>query len=498
MKKYLTSVLALLLVFVLVACTDGSHNSENEYYYPNVDNNVEENNNEFSEIVENPFIDVADNANSNISLSVSTASYSFLRTTIQSGYTIDKNQVRVEEIVNYFNYSYQGPSDNDLFGINSYVYNNPWNDASKLLIVGMQAKSIDPATFEGNNLVFLVDVSGSMAAKNKLPLAKDAMYLLVDQLADNDRVTIVTYASGVKTYMDGVKADDKAGLKGMISELSASGGTSGQKGLELAYQKAEQYFIEGGNNRIILLTDGDFNIGMSDSDSLEEYIAEKRRTGIYFSAFGFGYGNYKDEKLERIAKAGNGVHYYIGNEMDAKKAFVDDIDGTILSVARDAKAQISFSDNVLQYRLIGYENRQLTDEEFENHETDAGEIGSGHQVTAIYELITADAIDTSMDQTYADITVRWKNVDVNDDEQFEQTDEVLVYDSKNNGNDPDILFIISIVEFSLILRDSEFKNTANINNALNRIKDLAIIKADEYKQDFVNLLNTYIEKYSEN
>ena len=336
--------------------------------------------------------------------------------------------------------------------------------------------------------MFLLDVSGSMYAANKLPLMQQAFIMLLENLDENDRVSIVTYAGSDAVLLDGEMGSEKLKIEAIISDLQASGSTAGAKGIQTAYSIARKNFIEGGNNRVILATDGDFNVGISSQKGLEELIVNEREDGIYLSVFGFGMGNYKDNKLETLASKGNGNYGYIDNLLEDRKALIEDINGTLYTVARDAKAQISFNEDVVEaYRLIGYENRQLTDEEFDDDKTDAGEIGAGHQVTVVYEIKLKD--DFVEDAKYADFIIRYKDPEVGKDTVLEQVTE-LRQATLLPQND-DISFITSVVEFGLILRDSKFKGTANLYAVLERLEDIINLEDDPYKHEFKTLIEIY-------
>lgn len=481
MKKILSVVIIMMIVFILSSCSNpyGGGGYLNEDYINEV------NDDEHQIIVENPFINTEVNNKSNISLSANTAAYSFIRSQINAGRPVDPNVVRIEEMVNFFKYDYNEPIDDDIFGFKSELIQTPWNSETHLLMVGLETKTMDLGDVP-TNLVLLIDVSGSMSSGNKLPLVKQSVMLLVEQMKPQDTISLVTYSSGEKVVFKGKTIDDFNYINTQIESLSASGATAGERGLQMAYEVAEEYFIEGGNNRIVLATDGDFNVGISNTDQLIEFISDKRQSGIYFSAFGFGYGNFKDEKLERIAAAGNGVYHYIDDMLSARKAFIDNIDGLLYTVARDAKAQIEFnSDAVLEYRLIGYENRQLSNDEFNDETTDAGEIGTGLQVTAIYELKLKETSTNDL----ADLTIRYKSHDVADETQLEKVFTVLNAVQTSPSKDAD--FISSIVEFGLILIDSQYKVDADIDRIIERIESDENLEDDYYRNDFLDLLQKY-------
>jgi|SRR5690554_35340 len=481
MRKIFSIVFIVGFVFILASCSSPYPGGMyyDEAFIDGIDSD------EHQMIVENPFINTAVNNKSNISLSSNTAAYSFIRSQINSGKTVDRNVVRIEEMVNFFRYEYNQPLDGDVFGFKSELIETPWNPETHLLLVGLETKQMDLGDVP-TNLVVLLDVSGSMSASNKLPLVKESMKLLLEQMKPQDKISLVTYSSGEKVIFEGKTIEDLTYINRQIDILRASGATAGKKGLEMAYEVAQTHFIEGGNNRIILATDGDFNVGISNTNTLVEYISEKRESGIYFSAFGFGYGNYKDEKLERIAMAGNGVYHYIDDLLSARKAFVDNIDGLLYTVARDAKAQIEFNRNaVLEYRLIGYENRQLSNEQFDDETTDAGEIGTGLQVTAIYEVKLAQASDVDI----ANLTTRYKSHDISDETSLE--DAFVILNEVNETPSVDAAFISSIVEFGLILINSEYKVDANIDSLIERIEFETFNQNEYYRSDFIEILKKY-------
>lgn len=482
MKKLIISLTLFTLLFLLVGCTNDKQGGYIDSPYVN----QYEGENEHQEIIEQPFINTEVNNKSNISLSANTAAYSFIRSQILNGMSVNKNAVRVEEMVNFFDYNYNQPINNDVFGFKAEVFQTPWNEETNILLVGLETKKVDLGNVP-NNLVLLVDVSGSMSATNKLSLVKQSMKLLVEQMNEDDLISLVTYSGKEKIIFKGKSANDLEEINKKINGLSAWGGTNGKKGLKMAYEVASELFIDDGNNRIILATDGDFNLGMSSTDELVEYISSKRESGIYFSAFGFGYGNYKDEKLERLAMAGNGVYHYIDDILTARKAFIDNIDGLLYTVARDAKAQIIFNSNsVLEFRLIGYENRTLSNEQFEDDQTDAGEIGTGLQVTAIYEVKLSDNIS----EDFASLEIKYKDHVINNDEVYNNSFIISNNVLTDTPND-DSLFISCVLEFGLILLNSNYLGTANLNSIIERLESNDYNKYDYYRNDFIELVKKY-------
>ena len=328
-----------------------------------------------------------------------------------------------------------------------------------------------------------------MGSPDKLELVKQSLNILVENLAAEDTISLVTYSSRTKLVFEGLTGQDKNEITRKINGLEASGSTYGSDGIERAYGVANDYFIEGGNNRIILCTDGDFNFGIVARGELEEFIIQKRESGIYFSIFGFGYGNLQDDNLETLARNGNGTYMYIDSEAEAHRAFNEGLNGTLYTVARDAKAQITFNtDNVLEYRLIGYEHGLLTAEEFEDEDTDAGEIGSDLMVTVVFEIKLAEEMNLD---ALADLTIRYKSADTSDETQLEQTRDIL-QEVMTDTPSEDALFVSSLIETVLVLRNSEYQGNADLALAYARIKDLDSVTEDTYKNEFVGLLQKVI------
>ena len=341
-------------------------------------------------IKENGFLKVSDNPLSTFSIDVDAASYSNIRRFIQNGQLPPAGAVRIEELVNYFTYNYPQPVNEDPFSVNTEMAECPWNKDHRLVLVGLQGKKIAVDKLPPSNLVFLIDVSGSMQDPNKLPLVKASMNMLVDQLREEDHVAIVVYAGAAGLVLPSTPGSDKIKIKEAIQSLEAGGSTAGGAGIKLAYATAKEHFNREGNNRVILCTDGDFNVGASSDDAMERLIEEERNSGIFLTALGYGMGNYQDAKMQKLADKGNGNHAYIDQISEAKKVLVNEFGGTLFTIAKDVKLQVEFNPaNVQGYRLIGYENRMLAKEDFNNDKKDAGDMGSGHTVTALYEVIPA-------------------------------------------------------------------------------------------------------------
>ena len=494
--KLVRRLACMFLVISLSVCfaSCGYYGAGN--YYGDVSNGGFSTGESYTEIVENEFISTETNPESYFSLDSNTASYPNLRSLLSNGYSIPKDAVRVEEMLNYFDYEYPSPTENEVFSITGSLFDTPYNSETKLLTIGISAKKIEFSSIK-NNIVFLIDTSGSMASNDKLPLVQESFRLLAENLNAEDRVSIVTYAGAQSVALRGAYGYEKQKITAVIEDLMASGSTHGSAGISTAYQIAEECFIEGGNNRVVLATDGDFNVGISDVNELEDFIAEKRETGIYFSVFGFGRGNVQSDKMEALALAGNGVYSYIDSQNEARRALVEQIGGSMVTVAKDVKAGIIFDQSyVTSYRLIGYENKLLNQEEFEDSSTDAGEIGSGHTITVVYELkVTKSKQNFPDDYEVAKVKIKYKpteNVDFAHGTETELSSAIKISDYHSLPTENDI-FVASVVEFALILRDSAYKANADINALITRL-DTLDLSNDEYKLEFRELVKKYRER----
>jgi Ca-activated chloride channel family protein len=358
------------------------------YYYRDAMGQPEENTEQYADIVENTFHEALKDPLSTFSIDVDKASYSNVRRFINNGQRPPVDAVRIEEMINYFTYDYAQPKGDDPFEVYTEISEAPWNSKHKLVHIGLQGKTIPTDNLPASNLVFLIDVSGSMQDPNKLPLVKQSFAMLVDQLREQDHVAIVVYAGASGVVLEPTSGDDKKKIINSLDMLEAGGSTAGGAGLKLAYAVAQQHFKTGGNNRVILATDGDFNVGESSNEAMEQLIVEKRKAGVFLTVLGYGMGNYKDSKMEILADKGNGNYAYIDNISEARKTLVSEFGGTLFTIAKDVKLQLEFNPAKVQaYRLVGYENRMLKSEDFNNDKKDAGELGSGHTVTALYEII---------------------------------------------------------------------------------------------------------------
>lgn len=466
---------------------------------------TDEHTEDYNPFVENPFENPKSEPLSTFSIDVDNASYTNIRRFINNGQEVPKNAVRVEEMVNFFKYSYEQPKGEDPFSIQTEYSDAPWNPKHKLLKIGLQGKIIPTEKLPASNLVFLIDVSGSMDEENKLPLLKQSLKILVNELRKEDKVSIVVYAGAAGMVLPPTSGDDKKTIIDALEKLNAGGSTAGGEGIELAYKTAQENFIKNGNNRVILATDGDFNVGKSSNADMETLIEEKRKSGVFLTCLGYGMGNYKDSKMQTLANKGNGNHAYIDNIQEANRFLGKEFKGTLFAIAKDVKIQIEFNPKHVQsYRLIGYEKRKLKTEDFTNDAIDAGELGSGHTVTALYEIIpvgvnsefagktpdlkytNTQENNTSYNDELATIKFRYKKPD--GEKSIELTNVVGNKSIPLNAASNDFKFSAAVAWFGLKLRDSKLIP----NKSLNDIKKLAKegLSNDEegYKAEFIRLV----------
>lgn len=463
-------------------------------------------NEEYSLITENQFNNVKRRPLSTFSIDVDAASYSNIRRILTAGMLPPKDAVRIEEMINYFNYEYAQPKDQEPISITTEIGNCSWNPEHKLVKIGLKGRSIEAEKLPPNNLVFLIDVSGSMMDENKLPLIKRSFRLLVQQLRPEDKVSIVVYAGSSGLVLSPTSGKEKELIMQKIDVLQAGGSTAGGEGIQLAYDVAKENFMKDGNNRVILATDGDFNVGVSSDAELVSLIEKKRDMGIFLTVLGFGTGNYKDSKMEGLADKGNGNFAYVDNILEAQKVFVKEMGATLNTIAKDVKLQIEFNPvHVKAYRLVGYENRLLADEDFNDDKKDAGELGSGKTVTALYEIIPAkskesvDNIDTlkyqktvSQDQIASNemMTIKFRYKDPKGSESKLIVHPLLAQDETEQKSSEDFRFASSVAEFGMILRDSKFKGKANFKNILTAARESKGIDTDGYRAEFIKLVET--------
>lgn len=459
---------------------------------------------EYNGLEEPGFVSVANTPLSTFSADVDTASYSNIRRMIENGYglkEIPTGAVRIEEMLNYFSYDYKLPNKKEPFGVTTVIGDCPWNEDAKLLQIGLKTQEIDFSEAPSSNLVFLLDVSGSMYSNDKLPLLQKSFSMLVKELTEKDTVSIVTYAGSDQVVLKGESGANKEKIIEAINGLKAGGSTNGAAGIETAYELAEKYFIEGGNNRVILATDGDLNVGTSSESDLKDLVTEKRKSGVFLSVLGFGTGNIKDNKMEALADNGNGNYAYIDSTNEAKKVLVDEMGATLVTVAKDVKLQVEFNPAYIKgYRLLGYENRMLAAEDFDDDKKDAGEIGAGHMVTALYEIVPVDSkqkiADTPLkyqdgskskgveNGEWLNLKIRYKEPEGEESilKEYPVTEKAYMKEPTQ-----DFYFAAAVAEFGLILRDSEYKGSASFDNVRKLLKNVDTDR-DDYKDEFSYLV----------
>ena len=462
-------------------------NAKGSYAESCYDYEWRENTEEYSKWEERGFCSVWKEPLSTFSADVDTASYSNLRRLLTEGYSLEElpgGAVRIEELLNYFSYDYEEPKGQEPFGVTTKLGVCPWNEEAQLLMIGLKTEDIDYSQAPPSNLVFLLDVSGSMSHADKLPLLQESFGLLAENLTEKDRISIVTYAGDDEVVLRGAAGNETRKIKKAINQLEAGGGTNGSKGIETAYEIAEENFIKGGNNRIILATDGDLNIGLTTEEELEELITEKKESGIYLSVLGFGAGNLKDNKMEVLADKGNGNYAYIDSLREARKVLVEEMTATLLTICKDVKLQVEFNPSVVSdYRLIGYENRALNREDFEDDTKDAGEIGAGHSVTVLYELILKEPITDLSEGEWLTLSIRYKK-------PAEDTSNLLQYpvsyEDYQSSPDDDFVFAAAVAEFGLLASDSAYAGDASLKHVRSALKGITL--DDEYKEEFYELV----------
>ena len=450
---------------------------------------------------ENRFLNPADSPFSTFALDMDTASYANIRRCLLGGYWPDKGAIRIEEMLNYFDYDLPMGTQAEPVAVTTELNICPWNPDHRLAMVALSAYAPDKADLPGSNLVFLVDVSGSMEQSNRLPLARQALKLLLSQLSAKDTVTIVTYAGSVGTVLAPTTADEKQTIEQAIDNMRAGGSTNGAGGIEAAYAQAREAMIEGGNNRVILLTDGDFNVGVQSAAELRALIETERESGIYLSVLGFGMGNLKDYEMETLADTGNGNYAYIDTLQEAKKVLADDMTGTLFTIAKDVKLQIEFNpQKVAEYRLIGYENRMLETEDFTDDTKDAGEMGAGHQMIALYEIVPAagtpaepTAVSRYQETALTDsdelayVSVRYQ---LPDSGSVVQTGSAIAAPQSAFGPmSADMAFASAVAEFGLLLLDSPYKADADMETLLARALANRAEDTFGYRAGFVQLVS---------
>lgn len=471
----------------------------------NQEMNMQTSTESYSSIVENGFKWAVEEPLNTFSIDVDRASYSNIRRFINNGSLPPVDAVRIEEMINYFEYDYESPKGNDPVKIFTEMAPAPWNKDHQLLHVGIKARDIDKDNLPPSNLVFLLDVSGSMSAPNKLPLLKSGLKMLVQQLRKQDRVAIVVYAGAAGIVLESTPGDEKDKIIAALDRLSAGGSTAGGAGINLAYSTAAKYFQKDGNNRVILATDGDFNVGASSDQSMEELITQKRKEGVFLTVLGFGMGNYKDSKMEILADKGNGNYAYIDNISEARKTLVSEFGSTLFTVAKDVKIQVEFNPaNVSAYRLIGYENRKLNNEDFNDDKKDAGEMGAGHVVTALYEIVpvgvelkgkidplkyqtqTLEVKPIAFSDEVATLKLRYKLPEAEVSSLMTQT--IKVSDRKKEMQSDNLKWSASMAQFGMLLRNSEYKGNTTYESAISLAQTAVGSDSEGYRRECVQLM----------
>ena len=536
MKKMLSIFMSLLLIgIMLVGCKSRIDNPSTVEYHTLYDTSLEElrilpsrsqqqynrselytstdegyfewNTAKYDSIDENDFLSATTNPLSTFSINVDTASYANLRRMIRNGISqIPSGAVRVEEVINYFKYDYPQPNSNEKFSITTELSENPWNMDTKLLRIGIQAKDIDYSAIPPSNLVFLLDVSGSMAPLDRLPMVQAAMKLLVENLNENDIVSIVVYAAQEGIILDGVRGSNTALIMSAIDDLMAGGGTNGGRGLQTAYDLALKHYINGGSNRIIWCTDGDLNIGVTDNSSIGKMASDYAKKGVYLSIFGVGNDNFNDSLLKEASKKGKGNYHYLDNLLEARKALVEEMGGTLIAVAKDVKIQVDFNpEHVKGYRLIGYENSLMNAEDFNDDSKSAGVLGAGHRVTALYEVALIDSkIEiASAESRYKEeinrlpsnelltVAVRYKEPNMVVSHLVERS--VRLEELKSSSEDQK--FTQAVAMWTMLLSDSKHRGSSSLDEIIKLLDD---INLDDRQKDFYMLVkeSEYLIKHN--
>ena len=473
-------------------------------YTPAANFDPRHNTEEYAHIEDNRFVSVASSPLSTFSVDVDRASYTNVRRYIGMGSLPPKDAVRIEELINYFPYAYEAPSGTHPVAITTEVAEAPWNTTHRLVRIGLQTAKIPTAKLPPNNLVFLLDVSGSMMPANKLPLVKQSFRLLVNELREQDRVAIVVYAGAAGLVLPSTSGAEKETILAAIEQLEAGGSTAGGAGIRLAYDVAKANFLKDGNNRVILATDGDFNVGVSSTSELVRFVEERRGDGVFLTVLGFGMGNIKDGRLEQLADKGNGNYAYIDDLLEARKVFVQEMGATLLTVAKDVKLQVEFNPGAVQaYRLIGYENRLLRNEDFTDDKKDAGDMGAGHSVTALYDVVPVGAkldvkvgtTDSLRYQRPAATTAVARSdellfVNVRYKLPSDSTSRLMQQPVRDRGAKAsgDFRFVASVAAYGMLLRQSEFRGSITYDDVIALARDGA--GEDRYRRDFITLVES--------
>jgi len=497
MKKKL--ILSVLLLMAMLASACSAKQTGDSSSYSNESGETETNESSYADVEESTesYLDIEENTERNtaedsmltFSLKVDTASYSNVARYIESGSLPPADAVKIEELINYFSYDGKQQYTGGPFSLSAEVSRSPFDAGKKIAMIRVKTEEIDTGELPPSNLTFLIDTSGSMDSYDKLPLLKEAFALLVETLDEDDRVSIVTYAGSSAVVLDSAGGAEKWKILTAINQLEASGSTAGAEGIQTAYKLSAKNFIENGNNRIILATDGDFNVGISSTDELEKLISAKRDSGMYLSILGFGTGNLKDDIMETLSANGNGNYQYIHSVADAKKSLVNELGSNLFTVADDVKAQVEFNpQNVASYRLIGYENRRMSNEDFNDDSKDAGEIGAGTDIVMLFEL---ELKEENADELFV-VRMRYKNPGESESKLFETP---VYYSDITEKPGSDLAFACSVAGFGHLLRSSEYAGDMTIDQVVEMAENNLGSDQEGYRHNYLELLQQYRDNY---
>ncbi len=490
MKRIYRTLLISASAVILAACSAENFDYgmvdmpglDGGYYEPSSPDGPQEGNS-FDEITENGFISTKEQNVSTFSIDADGASYAYMRRCLRNGYLPDKNSVRIEEYLNYFTFDYPDPQDDHSVAINAEVGTCPWNPQNKLMRLGIKGKSLKSTQLPDANYVFLIDVSGSMNSDDKLGLLKSGLKTMVGYLKPTDRVSVITYSGSVERILESTLASDAETIRAAVSKLVASGSTAGGEAMKMAYEEALANFIEGGNNRVIMGTDGDFNVGVTSTEQLVEMVQDYASKGIYLIVCGFGTGNLNDSMMEQISNHGNGTYEYIDSEDELTKVFVNER-SKFYSVANDSKVQITFdSTKVEKYRLVGYENRMLSEEDFENDKKDAGEIGAGQTITALYEIVLAEDY---VEGAYATFDFRYKKA--LGEESLPLSMEIMPSDAETGTMSENFCFAAGVAAYGMVLRNSQYKGLSTYELAFDLVGSGLSYDPHGYRQQLFEMI----------
>lgn len=491
MKKLISFIIFCLTMLLICGCFKNRDLPKINQDKTIVDSGIISNPyNVYQEVFENSFTNPMVKPNSYFSMNSFTASYSQLRNCINKGKKISSNVIRTNELINYFSYDFEEPNGDDTFNIVAQMGNSSWNKNSHLLTIGIKTKEEKLNYNKGNNFVLLIDISGSMSMPFRLELVKESFNMLVDSMSENDYLSIITYENKTNILIEGEKVIDKEKIKNKINSLEANGGTYAEDAIKKAYEIAKNYYINGGNNRVIIASDGDFNVGAITPEELKELVHSNLDSGIYLTTLGFGINRYKDITMETLAKYGNGNYAYIDTIDEAKKVLIDEADKTLVTVAKDVKSMVNFNPNLVEsYRLIGYENQILTEEDFHNHNKDTGDVGSGYTTMVCYELLLKKNVGV-LGENLFNIVINYKDAKTNESKDLTKSFKKI---NVNNITD-DFFFVRALVEFSLIIKNSEYKEEASLNNILRELETNCqeILNKDVFKKEFYTLVKKTI------